>query len=385
MKTRRFVDRVTIRVRAGRGGDGVVSFRREAHVPRGGPDGGDGGQGGHVILRGDRHESSLLRLFFLPELRAADGEPGRGRQMHGRDAPHLVARVPCGTMVYDADSGELLADIVEDGQEAVVAAGGRGGSGNVHWKSSVNQAPLEFTPGETGQECRLRLELKLIAEAGLVGFPNAGKSSLLAAVSAARPRIAAYPFTTLNPQIGTVVYPDCSRLRIAEIPGLIGGAHAGAGLGADFLRHLSRARVLVYVVDAAGVDGRTPWDDYRALRREIGFHDASLLARPSLLVANKTDLPAAAANLPLLERKARRRVIPVSAADGEGVPALLAALKALVKPAVPGAPAAPGPSSRRRAGALSRPRAEALAEAEEVTPEKLRRAVFLDLGGRRRR
>lgn len=373
MKSRKFVDCVTLHVRAGRGGDGSASFRREAHVERGGPDGGDGGRGGHVILRGESNEDSLLRLFFSPDLRAADGAPGRGQQMHGRNAPDLVVNVPCGTEVFDADSGAQLYDIVTHGQEAVIAAGGRGGLGNVHWKSATHQAPTEFTPGEAGQEFRLRLELKAIADVGLVGFPNAGKSSLLAAISDARPKVGAYPFTTINPMIGTIVYPDYSQVRVADIPGLVKGAHSGVGLGVAFLRHLARARLLLYVVDAAGVDGRAPWDDYRALRREIGFYDAALLRRPSLLVANKLDLPEAAAHLETLARRARRRAIAVSTLDGRGLPELLQRLKLAVKPKAPGAAA---PSAKRAAPVH-----------DMVTAERVAQASFFDLGnsGRNRR
>jgi GTP-binding protein len=374
VKSRQFVDCVTLHVRAGRGGDGSASFRREAHVERGGPDGGDGGRGGHVILRGDSNEDSLLRLFFSPDLRAEDGGAGRGQQMHGRNAPDMIVNVPCGTEVFDAESGALLFDIVTHGQEAVIAAGGRGGLGNVHWKSSTHQAPTECTPGEAGQEFRLRLELKSIAEVGLVGFPNAGKSSLLAAISDAHPKVGAYPFTTLNPMIGTIVYPDYSQVRVADIPGLVEGAHTGVGLGVAFLRHLARARLLLYVVDAAGVDGRTPWDDYRALRREIGLYDAALLKRPSLLVANKLDLPEAAAHLEPLARRARRQAIAVSTLDGRGLPDLLRRLKQAIKPKAPGATA---PTASR-----------APASHDMVTAERLAKASFFDLGeskrGRRR-
>ncbi len=354
-------------MRAGRGGDGSASFRREAHVERGGPDGGDGGRGGHVILRGDSNEDSLLRLFFSPELRAGDGGAGRGRQMHGRNAHDLVVPVPCGTEAFDAESGALICDIVSHGQEGIVAAGGKGGLGNVHWKSATHQAPTEFTPGEPGVEMRLRLELKSIADIGLVGFPNAGKSSLLKVVSDAHPRVGAYPFTTLNPMIGTIVFPDFSQVRVADIPGLVEGAHAGTGLGDAFLRHLARTRLLLYVVDAAGVDGRTPWDDYRALRREVGLYDASLLKRPSLLVANKLDLPQASANLDALARRARRQAIAVSTLDGRGLSELLGRIKQAIKPKAPGAAA---PSSRRPP-----------ASHDLVTAERLARASFLDLGG----
>jgi GTP-binding protein len=369
VKTRHFVDCLTVQARAGRGGDGSGSFRREAHVERGGPDGGDGGRGGHVILRGDINEDSLIRLFFSPRLVAEAGVSGQGQQMHGRNGADFVVRVPCGTLVFDEETGEIRGDITADGQELVVARGGAGGRGNVHFKSATHQAPTEFTPGTEGEEFRLRLELKVIAEVGLVGFPNAGKSSLLAALSAARPRIAAYPFTTLNPIIGTLVFEDFSQIRIADIPGIVEGAHTGVGLGLDFLRHLARARALLVVVDAAGVDGRTPWDDYRALRREMRLFDPALLKRPILLVANKMDLPGAAENLTRLNAAARRQALPVSVASGQGLDDLRARLKALIRPVAPGAAPRGVPRVLKATAG-----GDGL-----VTPEKLARASFLDI------
>ena len=369
MKTRQFVDCLTVQARAGRGGDGSASFRREAHVERGGPDGGDGGRGGHVILRGDINEDSLIRLFYSPRLVAEAGVAGRGQQMHGRNGADLVVHVPCGTLVFDEETGELRGDITADGQELIIARGGAGGIGNIHFKSSTHQAPTEFTPGGEGEEFRLRLELKVIAEVGLVGFPNAGKSSLLAALSAARPRIAAYPFTTLNPIIGTAVFDDFSQIRIADIPGIVEGAHTGVGLGLDFLRHLSRAKALLFVVDAAGVDGRTPWDDYRALRREMRLFDPALLKRPILLVANKMDLPGAAENLARLEAVARRQALPVSTASEQGLDTLRSSLKALIRPVAPGAAPRGVPRVLKATAG-----GDGL-----VTPEKLARASFLDL------
>jgi len=370
VKTRQFVDCLTVQARAGRGGDGSASFRREAHVERGGPDGGDGGRGGHVILRGDINEDSLIRLFYSPRLVAEAGVAGRGQQMHGRNGADLVVHVPCGTLVFDEETGELRGDITADGQELIIARGGAGGLGNIHFKSSTHQAPTEFTPGREGEEFRLRMELKVIAEVGLVGFPNAGKSSLLAALSAARPRIAAYPFTTLNPIIGTAVFDDFSQIRIADIPGIVEGAHTGVGLGLDFLRHLSRAKALLFVVDAAGVDGRTPWDDYRALRREMRLFDPALLKRPILLVANKMDLPGAAENLARLDAAARRQALPVSVATGQGLDDLRARLKALIRPVAPGAAPRGVPRVLKKAAAAG----DGL-----VTPEKLARASFFDL------
>ncbi len=378
MKARQFIDHVTIEAHAGRGGDGSASFRREAHVEYGGPDGGDGGRGGHVILRGNRHDDSLVRLFFERILRAGNGEPGRGRQMHGRNASDLVVNVPCGTSVYEPETDTLLHDITEHDQTVVIAAGGRGGIGNVHFKSSTHQAPTECTPGQPGQSCRLRLELKTIADLALVGFPNAGKSSLLAALSSAHPKIGAYPFTTLHPVIGTVEYPDFSQIRIADIPGLIDGAHQGAGLGVDFLRHLARAKTLIYVIDVSGSEGRHPWDDYRVLRHELECHDPTLLKRRSVLVANKLDMPGAMDNVALLSKRARRRVIPVSAATGTGLDELRARLHDMIRPLPPGVAQTPASASGSRARASR-------SDHDLVSPNKLQQAGFLDLDEKFRR
>lgn len=370
MKERQFIDQVSVHVRAGKGGDGSPSFRREAHVEFGGPDGGDGGNGGSVVLRGSRHEDTLLGLSFSPLLFAENGEGGRSQQRHGRNGKDLVVDVPCGTSVIDEDTDEVRFDIVGDGEEVVVAKGGQGGLGNVHFKSSVNQAPTKFTYGREGEEFHFRLELKVIAEVGLVGYPNAGKSSLLSAISDARPKIASYPFTTLTPVIGTVVFDDFSTLRVADVPGIIDGAHEGVGLGLDFLRHLSRAKALMFVIDAAGVDGRDPWDDYKALRRELESYDPELLKRPTLLVANKLDLPGAEENLAKIEKRARRKAIGISVREGTGIDDLRAKLKALLKPAVPGAHIPPATARRR-------PPAQ---DHSEVSGEKFAAATFFDLG-----
>ena len=284
-------------VRSGKGGDGAATFRREALVQFGGPDGGDGGRGGDVVFRASPHVDSLISLYFDPHLFAEDGVPGSGRKCFGRRGKDLVVDVPPGTLVTDAETGLLVADIVEPGQKVIVAKGGAGGFGNVHFKSSVNQAPTEHTPGGLAEERRLHLELKTIADAGLLGFPNAGKSSLLSAISAATPKIASYPFTTLNPIVGTLVYPDFAKIRVADVPGIIEGASKGVGLGIAFLKHLERSRVLVYVIDMAGTDGRLPWDDYWTLAREIAEYNTELPKRPSIVVANKMDKAAARTNL----------------------------------------------------------------------------------------
>ncbi|MGI6497071.1 MAG: GTPase ObgE [Kiritimatiellia bacterium] len=333
MKVRQFVDCVTISVRAGKGGSGSLSFRREAFVPKGGPDGGDGGRGGHVVLIGDHDEDSLLRVYFMPEIKAEDGRRGAGQRRTGRDGANVEVRVPCGTQVFNDDTGELVVDITGHGQRAVVARGGKGGWGNVHWKSSTNQAPREYTPGLPGEEFRLRLELKCLADVGLVGYPNAGKSSLLRALTAATPKVGAYPFTTLRPVIGTLVNPDYTQIRIADIPGLIEGAHKGVGLGVEFLRHLERTRVLAYVVDMAGVDGRTPWDDLRSLRREISLYDKALAKRPSMILANKMDLPGAVENLVEFRKRIRNAPIQVSALDRTGLDDVREKLRGLLQKA----------------------------------------------------
>ena len=373
MKERQFVDSVSVSVRAGRGGDGSGSFRREAHVPLGGPDGGDGGKGGDVVLVGSRHEDSLVSLFYSPKLVAENGLPGRGQQMHGRNGRDLVVPVPCGTSVIDEETGETAFDVTEDGQRVTIAKGGRGGFGNIHFKSSTNQAPTRFIPGADGEEFRYRFELKVIAEIGLVGFPNAGKSSLLTAVSAARPKIGAYPFTTLNPIIGTIVYPDGASVRVADIPGIIEGAHEGIGLGIDFLKHISRARVLAFVIDCAGVDARDPVADYKALRAEIRRYDPEMLKRPAILIANKMDIDGARENMMRLEKSARRKALAVSAADGEGIDALLYAIRRIIKPSVPGTGVKTKKSPR-----AAKPAATSVFHAE-VNPEKLARATFLSL------
>lgn len=288
MKTRTFVDSATAEVRAGRGGDGSGSFRRESHVPEGGPDGGDGGRGGNVVVRASTHADSLLRVFYEPRLFAENGVNGTGQKMHGRNGEDLIVDVPCGTEVYNMDTGAFLGEVLEHGDEMVIARGGRGGWGNVHFKSSVNQAPEKFIPGDEGESFMARFELKTIADAGLVGFPNAGKSSLLAAMSAARPKIANYPFTTLHPIVGTVVYGDYATLRVADIPGIIEGAADGVGLGLTFLRHISRSKMLVYVLDMADTEN-LPENAYRILRAEVENYDPELAERPALVIANKMD------------------------------------------------------------------------------------------------
>ena len=324
-----FVDTARIRVRAGHGGRGAVSFRREPYVPRGGPDGGDGGRGGSVVLFATPEAASLVAYVGRRDRRAEDGRPGAGGRKSGRAGTDLRLPVPVGTVVVDEESGGVVADLESPGAEAVVARGGPGGRGNVHFRSSVQQAPQLAEPGLAGEERRLRLELKLIADVGLVGAPNAGKSSLLRAVSAATPRVADYPFTTLDPQLGVAELADGRRLVLADIPGLIEGAARGAGLGHRFLRHVERTRVLLYLVDGSDPD---PWATLATVRAEVAGYAAELAGRPALTAVNKVDLPAARA---LRERSGRTDVIWVSALTGEGVPELLEALGEAVAAAPP--------------------------------------------------
>lgn len=363
-------------MRAGKGGDGSCSFRREACVPEGGPDGGDGGRGGHVIFKGCRNVDSLIALYFAPQLWAEEGVSGRGQKMHGRNGKDLVVLVPCGTEVFNVESGVRVADIVEHDEEAVIATGGKGGLGNVHFRTSTHQVPTEHTPGEEGDEFRLRLELKTIADAGLLGFPNAGKSSLLACISDAHPKIASYPFTTLNPIVGTVEYPDFSQLRVADVPGIIEGASAGVGLGIDFLKHIARSRMLIYVIDMAGTDNRLPWDDYRKLRREIEQYDAALLERPSLVVANKMDEMAAVENLPKFVKKTRVKPVILSALDPNdpGVAQFKQSLWDALKPEPKGA------WQTTAEGRLAAAEVEAApTDGDIISEEALKQAPFLDL------
>ena len=332
MKAKTFIDQVEVLVRSGKGGDGAMSMRREALDEYGGPDGGDGGRGGDVVFKASEHINSLLSLYYDPKCFAQDGGPGQGQKMYGKRGKDLVVPVPLGTEVYDADTDLLVADITEPGQSVIVAKGGAGGFGNVHFKSSVNQAPTEHTPGGEAEEKRLRLELKTIADAGLLGFPNAGKSSLLSALSSATPKIASYPFTTLNPVVGTIVYDDYAKIRMADVPGIIEGAAKGVGLGLAFLKHLERSKVLVYVIDMAGTDNREPWTDYEILKKEIDEYSAELAERPHLVVANKLDTAAAQENLPRFIKETGVKPISVSCESREGLEEFKSELRKLVNP-----------------------------------------------------
>ena len=366
-----FVDRIKVFAQAGKGGRGCVSFRREKFVPKGGPDGGDGGRGGDIVLRPDRHTDHLAHLFYEPIIKAKNGGHGRGKKMYGKNAPDKIVKVPVGTMVYQlrgVDGGgriggeqsddaipnressiddseieeqprrftdeqsirnqsaihdpqsDLLADLTREGQEFLLCKGGAGGKGNVHFKSSRNRAPREYTEGGEGESGNFLLELRSIADAALVGYPNAGKSTLIQQISAARSKIAPYPFTTLHPVIGIVELGDYRRATVADIPGLIEGAHRKLGLGHDFLRHITRCRLFLFVLDMAGSEGRSPIADLESLRREIALYDSRLSERPWFVVANKMDLPQAKENLrDFQDRFPQRTVVPISAKEGGGI------------------------------------------------------------------
>jgi len=319
-----FVDQVKIFVKGGDGGNGCVSFRREAHVPRGGPDGGLGGKGGDVVLVAVSHQNTLLPLRYQQEHRAERGGHGGPGNRTGRDGSDRDVPVPPGTSARDDGSGEWVGEVLRDGDRLVVARGGRGGRGNRSFLSNRNRAPRESEPGQPGEERWLRLDLRLIADVGLLGLPNAGKSTLLARLSAARPKVADYPFTTLSPVLG-VVEADERTFVAADIPGIIEGAHQGAGLGLQFLRHVERTRVLLHVVDASGTSGRDPAEDLALVREEVRRYAPALLERPQLVAATKRDLAAAGDPLPALRQAADDlglEVVPVSAATGEGLLAL---------------------------------------------------------------
>ncbi len=348
-----FVDRIKIHAKAGDGGDGCVSFRREKFVPKGGPDGGDGGRGGDIYLLPDLHTDNLVDFYYQPLLRSKRGAHGMGKNMYGKAGKDAVYKVPVGTVIYripqqpihppaadDTDSEprkvapvlpadcEFVADLVNPGEPFLLCRGGEGGKGNTHFKSSRNRAPRQFTEGEPAEEGHFLLELRTIADAGLVGYPNAGKSTLLTRVSAARPKIAPYPFTTLNPTIGVVEFDGFARATIADIPGLIEGAHRNVGLGHEFLRHIVRCKVLLFVLDMAGSDGRDPLEDLGSLRRELDLYDPALGRRPWMIVANKMDLPGSEENLAILRRRfSNRQIIAMSAEKGNGLDLFREALR----------------------------------------------------------
>ncbi|NLF38849.1 GTPase ObgE [bacterium] len=326
-----FIDTAKIEVKAGNGGNGCVSFHREKYQPLGGPDGGDGGNGGSVIVRADRNLATLIDYHYQPIYEGERGGHGSGNRRHGANGADSTLRVPVGTIIKDADTDELIADLTADGQEVVVARGGKGGYGNLHFKRNDNRAPRIAEKGEEGQARRLALELKLIADIGLVGFPNAGKSTLLSAITRAHSRIAAYPFTTLQPILGMLELPNFRNAVIADIPGIIDGAHANRGLGHAFLRHIERCRALVILVDMAGYDGRDPVSDYEVLMNELACYSEELARRPCLVVANKKDLPSFAEHMEKFRAKhGDADAVEVSALEGLGLDTLVARLDTIL-------------------------------------------------------
>lgn len=320
-----FVDNVTIFCKAGDGGSGSASFRREAHVPRGGPDGGNGGRGGHIIIEADENVSSLVHLVGVRHWVGDSGEPGNGSLKTGKDGKDTIIRVPTGTILRDLKRGHILKDMVEHGDQVIVAKGGDGGKGNVCFMSSTNRAPREFGPGEPGEQRDVSLELKVIADMGLIGKPNAGKSTLLSRLSRATPEIANYPFTTKYPNLGMVRVGHERQFVLADIPGLIEGAHAGVGLGHEFLKHVERTKALIHLVEPAPDDQTDPVENYLQIREELRLYDEALAARPEIVVITKSELPDASAAAELLEERIGRPVLMISAVTGKGLPQLLQA------------------------------------------------------------
>lgn len=310
-----FIDKAVITVKAGNGGNGCCSFRREAYIPKGGPNGGDGAPGGDVIFVGDPGQLTLLDFIYNTRFAAQDGGHGKGKDMHGRRGKDLRIKVPVGTVVRLAATGDLLADIDEPGKEVVVAKGGAGGRGNARFATSVNQAPREHEPGQKVDPINVELELKMVADIGLVGYPNAGKSTLLSDVTNANPKIGPFPFTTLHPVVGIMEYEDFGKITVADIPGLVDGAHRNVGLGHEFLRHIERTRMLVYVLDMGGTDGRNPVDDLHALQKELELYSEGLSKRAKLIIANKMDMEESEKNLEELLKDLKKTlpVFPMSA------------------------------------------------------------------------
>lgn len=336
-----FLDQVTIDVKAGKGGDGMVAFRREKYVPDGGPAGGDGGRGGDVILVVDEGLRTLMDFRFNRHFKAQPGENGMSKGMHGRGAEDTYIKVPQGTTVRDADTGALLGDLLEQGQTLTIAKGGRGGRGNIRFASPKNPAPELAENGEPGQERKIELELKVLADVGLVGFPSVGKSTLLSVISSARPKIGAYHFTTLVPNLGMVTTSDGRSFAVADLPGLIEGASQGVGLGTQFLRHIERTRVILHVIDMSGMEGRNPYEDYQAINQELATHNLRLLERPQIIVANKMDMPESEENLVKFKEQLAKEqtdefadplpIFPISGVTRKGIDALLSATADLLE------------------------------------------------------
>ncbi len=328
-----FVDYTKIHVKAGNGGRGCVAFRREKYVPRGGPSGGDGGRGGHIIFRASRELNTLLDLRYQREYRAKRGQHGMGKKMHGKNGEDRIIPVPVGTVIKDADTEEVLADLDSEGVETIIAKGGRGGQGNAHFATPTRQVPKFAQPGEEGEEKNLVIELKLLADIGLIGLPNAGKSTLISVISSARPKIADYPFTTLTPNLGVVKLKDFRSFVVADIPGLIEGAHKGAGLGFQFLRHVERTSLLLHLVDASDMPESNPVDDLKKINKELELYSSKLLKKPQAVVGTKTDIAIEKKRLRKLAKYCKSKNIeffPVSAVTGKGIKELLLYLSAVV-------------------------------------------------------
>lgn len=372
-----FVDVAVIEVQSGRGGDGAVCFRREKYVPRGGPNGGDGGHGGSVILRVDPHMRTLLDFTYTTRFKAPDGAPGGSNGKTGASGQDLIIRVPPGTVVYNDETGELVADLMGPGYELVAAVGGRGGRGNQHFARPWRQAPHFAERGEPGQRYRLRLELKLLADVGIIGFPNVGKSTLIAHISAARPKIAPYPFTTLTPNLGVVSLDKERQFVVADLPGLIENAHAGTGLGHQFLRHVERARMLWHVLDVSGWEGRDPLQDFAIINRELALYKVQLAALPQLVVLNKIDLPEARERAMQYQQELETqgfKTLAISAATGEGLPQLLTQTWTMLQEM--GGPAALAPEAAAEKVVLHMPPEPY----RELRVEKLQEGLYLVSG-----
>ncbi len=333
-----FIDEVRILVKAGDGGNGCLAFRREKYVPRGGPSGGDGGRGGDVVLVSSEHQNTLLQFRFNPEHKAERGRHGEGSNRTGAEGRSIEVQVPVGTVVWDDSTGQRLYDFTQAGEHFTVARGGKGGRGNARFATSTHQAPTEHEPGRPGEEKTLRLELKLLADVALVGFPNAGKSTLISRISAARPKIAAYPFTTLEPHLGVVQMQNYRTFVVADIPGLIEGAHLGSGLGIQFLRHIERTRLLAHLVDVSEATGRNPVEDFETVMRELASFSADLVAKPMIVVATKLDAAQDTARVDSLRQLAADRGLAffeISSATGQGIEALKFAMAERVLPPAP--------------------------------------------------
>jgi GTP-binding protein len=316
----KFIDEVFITVQSGDGGRGCVSFRREKFIPRGGPDGGDGGKGGDVILKSTSHRRTLYPFRFKRQFKAKNGAPGQGNQKSGKNGEGLIIEIPPGTLVSDTETDELLKDFNQDGESLIVAKGGRGGLGNTRFKTATRRAPRFAQPGEPGQCLKLKLELKLLADVGLIGLPNAGKSTLISVISAATPKIADYPFTTLTPTLGVVQPDQAESFVVADIPGLIEGAHQGAGLGVRFLRHIERTRILVHLIDAATIDPQHPLESYEIINRELALYNPLLKEKPQVIVLNKMDIPGTDQAAEIFQTAIKNRpVVKISAVTRKGV------------------------------------------------------------------